>query len=70
MRDRGDLAGFAATGEEGATATESVAACICLDLRRQYAISLLPSLTGPERSPLTWLPFQAGRPHLDCGTLD
>src|ERR1700694_1369307 len=46
MRERGDLAAFAGAGEEGATATDSVAACICLELRRQYAIELLPSRAG------------------------
>jgi len=36
MRARG-LAGRA-TGAVGATATDSVAACICVDLRRRYTI--------------------------------
>jgi hypothetical protein len=51
MRDRGDLAGLTDTGAEGATATESVAACICLELRRQYAIGSLPSPATPECGP-------------------
>ncbi len=48
MRERGDLAGLTATGAStvaaysSATATESVAACICRGLRRQYAIESLP----------------------------
>ncbi|GLR98270.1 hypothetical protein GCM10007858_59120 [Bradyrhizobium liaoningense] len=47
MRARG-LAGRA-TGAVGATATDSVAACICVGLRRRYTI---PSCfqTGPRRS--------------------
>ena len=36
-----------AAGDAGATATESVAACICRELRRQYAIESLPS-RGPS----------------------
>jgi hypothetical protein len=36
MRER-DF-GFSVTGEVGATATWPVAACICRELRRQYAI--------------------------------
>jgi hypothetical protein len=32
------LASFTGTETDGATATESVAACICRGLRRQYAI--------------------------------
>jgi hypothetical protein len=38
MRGRGDLTGFTGTGGDCATATESVAACICHALRRLYAI--------------------------------
>ena len=45
MRERGDFGGLTATAEEGATATDSVAACICPRLRRQYAIGL-PAFTG------------------------
>jgi hypothetical protein len=48
MPERGDLAGFAAMGtskaDAGAIATDSVAACICRGLRRQYAIESLPVL--------------------------
>ena len=45
MRERGDLEGGLATAgagaaEEGATATDSVAACIWGGLRRQYAIAI------------------------------
>src|SRR3984957_5233048 len=50
MPVRGDLSGRAGLGaadagkaEAGAMATESVAACICPGLRRQYAIESLPS---------------------------
>jgi hypothetical protein len=50
MRGRGDFTGFAATAEEGATATDSVAACICPRLRRQYAIELSAFTHGLERS--------------------
>jgi hypothetical protein len=32
----------AGKADAGATATESVAACICLGFRRQYAIESLP----------------------------
>jgi len=39
MRERGDLAGLAGAAEDGATATESVAACICQGLRRLNAIA-------------------------------
>jgi hypothetical protein len=48
MRDRGALTGLADAGagaavaDLAATATESVAACICRGLRRQYAIESLP----------------------------
>jgi hypothetical protein len=45
MRERG-RAGLAAAGGPSATAAESVAACICLELRRQYAIGGLLSLAG------------------------
>jgi hypothetical protein len=55
MPVRGDLGGLAAAGadtdDNGATATESVAACICRGLRRQYAIGAVPSCGGPERGP-------------------
>ena len=44
MRERGALA---VACEEGATATVSVAACICPGLRRQYAIGSSPSCAGP-----------------------
>jgi hypothetical protein len=41
MRGRGDLTGFTGAGDDdGATATESLAACICHALRRLYAISI------------------------------
>jgi hypothetical protein len=47
------LTAFTDAGEEeGATATESVAACICPRLRRQYAIESLPSPAGLEGGPL------------------
>ena len=49
MRERGDLAAFTGTGEEGATATDSVAACICLELRRQYAIRIIASTRREPR---------------------
>src|SRR5258705_10328625 len=52
MRERGDLTAFTVAGDEGATATESVAACICPRLRRQYAIETLPSPAGLEGGPL------------------
>jgi hypothetical protein len=39
MRERGDLAGFAGAADDGATATESVAACICQGLWRLNAIA-------------------------------
>jgi hypothetical protein len=47
MPERGDLSGLADLGaagkaDAGATATESVAACICPGFRRQYAIESLP----------------------------
>src|SRR5260370_38325086 len=51
MRERGDLAGFTGAGKDGATATDSVAACICPGLRRQYAIGSLPRLRGLEWGP-------------------
>ena len=51
-----DLAGRAVagsgTGDNGATATESVAACICVESRRQYAIGSVLSCAGLERGPL------------------
>jgi hypothetical protein len=54
MRERDDLTVLATMGagtaDGGATATESVAACICLGLRRQYAIESLPS-HGPRMRP-------------------
>src|SRR5438034_6142756 len=57
MRGRGDLAPFSsACDDEGATATESVAACICRGLRRQYAIGSLPSRAGLEIGRVTILP--------------
>jgi hypothetical protein len=46
------LTAFTGADEEGATATESVAACICPWLRRQYAIESLPSPAGLEAGPL------------------
>jgi hypothetical protein len=47
MRGRGDLTGLAAAGaDDGATATESVAACICHELRRLYAIAYLAFTCG------------------------
>src|SRR6202163_4295594 len=58
MRERGDLAGFTGTAAGGATATESVAACICRGLRRQYAIESLPSRADLEIGPgldTTWI---------------
>jgi hypothetical protein len=42
------LAAAGAGTAEGATATDSVAACICRGLRRQYAIESLPSGAGFE----------------------
>jgi hypothetical protein len=51
MRERGDLAAFTGAGNEGATATDSVAACICLELRRQYAMGSLPHLWTLEYGP-------------------
>lgn len=42
MRARG-FPGLAATGADGATATDSVAACICVGVHRRYAIPTLPS---------------------------
>src|ERR1700694_316696 len=51
MRERGDLSGFTGTGNEGATATESVAACICPGLRRQYAIRITAFTCGPRMRP-------------------
>jgi hypothetical protein len=51
MRERGGFTAFTGAGDEGATATESVAACICPRLRRQYAIESLPSPAGVERGP-------------------
>jgi hypothetical protein len=53
MRDRGDLAGFTGTAAGGATATDSVAACICRGLRCQYAIESLPSLRA-DADPLLY----------------
>jgi hypothetical protein len=60
MRERGDLTGLAAAGagptiaaaDLAATATESVAACICRGLRRQYAIEFAALIhwAGPGRS--------------------
>src|SRR5713226_4045748 len=41
MRERGDLTDFTGAGDDGATATESVAACICHALRRLYGISII-----------------------------
>jgi hypothetical protein len=52
MRERGGFTAFTGPGDEGATATESVAACICPRLRRQYAIESLPSPAGLEGRPL------------------
>src|SRR3954468_15812120 len=46
MRERART-GFTAAGLSSATA-ESVAACICLELRRQYAIGRSLSLAGPR----------------------
>ena len=40
MRERGDRAGFAGSGVASATTAESVAACICRGVRRQYAIAI------------------------------
>ena len=40
MRGRGDLAGFNGTEDRGATATDSVAACIWGVVRRQLAIGI------------------------------
>jgi hypothetical protein len=54
MRERGDLAGFTGASNDGATATESVAACICRWLRRQYAIASLPSRAGPRIRPASY----------------
>ncbi len=52
MRGRGDLVPFSSAGDdEGATATESVAACICRGLRRQYAIGSLPSRADRKIGP-------------------
>jgi hypothetical protein len=39
MRERGDLTGFAGAADGAATATESVAACICRGLWRLNAIA-------------------------------
>src|SRR6185312_16937813 len=66
MRARGDFAGLAPVAadaaDEGATATESVAACICRGLRRQFAIELLPSRTGvPARLILSCCLSRPGR---------
>jgi hypothetical protein len=47
MRERGDFA-RSTTGEAGATATESVAACICRGVRRQNAIESLSSSARPN----------------------
>ncbi len=44
MRGRGDLAVLTGADDDGATATDSVEACICGWLRRQYAIGSLPSI--------------------------
>jgi hypothetical protein len=53
MLERDDFIGLAGggTAEVGTTATDSVAACICRGLRRQYAIDSLPP-AGPERTRL------------------
>jgi hypothetical protein len=52
MRERGARTGLAAgAGAGSATAAESAAACICGELRRQYAIESLPSWRDePARS--------------------
>ena len=42
------LGRLARRSDVGATATESVAACICRGLRRQYAIESVPSCAGLE----------------------
>ena len=75
MRGRGDLAGFAGgTADEGATATDSVAACICGGLRRQYAIESLPSRAGLEAARFTMInlvPFSSeAAPFWAAKTLD
>jgi hypothetical protein len=55
MRARGDLAGLAPVAadaaDEGATATESVAACICRGLRRQFAIEITAFARAPDALP-------------------
>src|ERR1700721_507963 len=56
MRVRGALTAFAATGAEGATATDSIAACICSRLRRQYAITITTFARGPRTRPANVLP--------------
>src|SRR5258707_6033037 len=56
MRVRGALTTFAATGAEGATATDSIAACICSRLRRQYAITITTFARGPRTRPANLLP--------------
>src|ERR1700675_4557057 len=64
MRERGDLAAFTGTGEEGATATDSVAACICLELRRQYAIELLPlRAKSLDTAPRYYLMYYRAKQH-------
>jgi len=52
MRERGARSGLAAGAGAGSTsAAESAAACICRELRRQYAIESLPHGGGePARS--------------------
>src|SRR4051812_7404081 len=48
MRERGDLTGFTGAADDGATATESVAACICNRLWRRYAIGSVAFIYGPD----------------------
>ena len=43
----------AGTGDDGATATDSVAACICRGLRRQYAIESVPHVRGSNAARFT-----------------
>jgi len=75
MRERGDLTGLAAAGagtaDDGATATDSVAACICHELRRLYAIDILPSpaATG-NRLPIQPNVLERTSAHSDTKTFD
>src|SRR5882757_5612264 len=62
MRERGVRTGLAAgAGSGSATAAESAAACICRELRRQYAIDSLPSWRGWARPLVTFNLSQCAR---------